>query len=152
MKLSKWSLYYQPLAMENFENFKKEFSDSNQLFYTQQHDPALLKLWQSATETLDKIIAANMQRWLPVDVYFHMSAFSSVWFFSLHLKQPLLSIFDMKCTRCAIPVSRGKVRVEPNAISVVFYLSGVQPSDQEVLRRLFPTDQVDGNELTIFLD
>lgn len=152
MKLSKWSLYNQPIALNNFESFRQEFIDANQLFYTQQHDSALLALWETLCTALDAINAANMQRWLPVDIYFHMSAFCSVWFFSLHVKQPILSMLDMRCVRCSIPLARGRVRNEPNPINVILYLSGVQPSDEDLLRNLFPSAEIDGNEVTIYLD
>jgi hypothetical protein len=152
MKLSKWSLYYQPLALDNFDSFRQEFRDSNQLFYTPQYDNALLAMWTAACEAMDKIQTANMQRWLPADIYFNMSAFSSVWFFSLHIKQPLLSMLDMRCIRCSVPTIRGRVRNEPTPISVALYLSGVQPSDVTLLRHLLPTAQIDGNEVTIYVD
>jgi hypothetical protein len=152
MKLSKWSLYYQPLALDNFEHFRQEFKDSNQLFYTQQHDAALLALWSAACEAFDRIASANMQRWLPADIYFNMSAFSSAWFFSLHIKQPLLSMLDMRCVRCSVPSPRGRLRNEPAPISVALYLSATQPSDAELLRALFPSAEIDGNELTILVD
>lgn len=152
MKLSKWSLYYQPLAIENFEHFRQEFQDSNQLFYTPQHDYTLRALWETACGVFDKISAANMQRWLPADIYFHMSAFSSVWFFSLHIKQPPLSVLDMRCIRYSTPLPRGRIQYDPNPISVIMYLSGVQPSDVDLVRALFPLAEVDGNELTVYLD
>ena len=152
VKLTKWALYNETPAESGFEGFRGIFAEANRLIYTHDLDPALAGLWGIAVSTYDTIIAANMDRWLPADIYFHVAAFSTVWFFSIHMRQPALCDIDMQCTRFALPLTRGKIRQEPHAISVVFYLTGVLPADADLLRSLFPGAEVVGNELIIYAD
>lgn len=152
VKLAKWALYNENPAESGFEGFRDIFAGSNRLIYARDMDSALASLWSIAAEVCDGIVAANMDRWLPADIYFHLAAFSTVWFFSLHMRQPALSDLDMKCARFALPLTRGKIRQEPHAISVVFYLTGVLPNDVDLLRSLFPRAEVVGNELIMYAD
>ena len=152
MKLTKWALYNENPAESGFEGFRGIFAESNRLIYTREMDSALIDLWRIAVNACDTIIAVNMERWLPADIYFHVAAFSTVWFFSVHMRQPTLCDVDMQCTRFALPLTRGKIRREPHAISVVFYLTGVLPADTDLLRSLFPGAEVIGNELIMYAD
>ena len=152
VKLAKWALYNENPAEGGFEGFRDIFAISNRLIYTRDMDPSLANLWRIAAEVCDSIAAANMDRWLPADIYFHIAAFSTVWFFSLHMRQPTLSDLDMQCSRFALPLTRGKIRQEPHAISVVFYLTGVLPTDTDLLRSLFPRAEVVGNELIMYAE
>jgi hypothetical protein len=152
VKLAKWALYNETPAENGFEGFRDMFAESNKLIYTRDMDRALADLWSIVTHAHGTIIAANMDRWLPADMYFHVAAFSTVWFFSLHVRQTGLCDVDMHCTRFALPLVRGKVRQEPHAISVIFYLTGVLPVDADILRNLFPDAEVEGNELIIYAD
>jgi hypothetical protein len=152
VKLAKWALYNENPAESGFECFRDTFADSNRLIYSRDMDPALANLWRIATDVCDSITAANMDRWLPANIYFHFAAFSTVWFFSIHMRQLALCDLDMQCTRFALPLTRGKIRQEPHAISVVFYLTGVLPADADLLRSLFPRAEVVGNELIMYAD
>lgn len=150
VKLNKWSLYNETPAEGGFEGFRDIFAESNRLIYTREMDPALFELWGIAVHACKTIVAANMERWLPADIYFHVAVFSTVWFFSLHMRQSSLCDVDMHCTRFALPLTRGKIRQEPHAISVLLYLTGVLPTDVDLLRSLFPGAEVAGNELIIY--
>jgi len=152
MKLSKWCLYYQPPAVEDFESFRETFAEANGLIYGPDLDGPLRDMWDTVCVTHSKIRKANMTRWLPADVYFHLSAMSTVWFFSLHLRQPLLSYLDMRCSRYTLPLKRGRIRNTPQAISVMLYMTGVVPSDEDLLRILFPGAEVSGNEVIMYLE
>jgi hypothetical protein len=152
VKLTKWALYNQTPKESGFEGFREIFAESNGLIYTRDMDATLSDLWGTATSTHETIAAANMERWWPADIYFHFAAFSTVWFFSLHMRQSSLCDVDMHCTRFSLPLARGKIRQEAHAISVVFYLTGVLPADVDLMRTLFPGAEVEGNELTIYAD
>jgi hypothetical protein len=152
MKLSKWSLYYQSPVVENLESFRETFAEANNLIYGPDFDDSLKELWEAVCAAHSKIKQANMSRWLPADVYFHMSALSTVWFFSLHLRQPILSDLDMRCMRYTLPVKRGRVKNQPQSMSAILYLTGVLPSDEDLLKRLFIGADISGNEVIIYLD
>lgn len=151
MKLNKWSLYNEAPALEAFEAFREAFAESNKLIYTPSVDSALYDLWSTVVFVYGKIASVNMERWLPADMYFHLSAASIVWFFSVHMRQPGLGAIDMKCSRYGLPLNRGRVRADPHAISVMFYLTGVLSTDEEMLRNLFPDADVSCNEVIVYL-
>lgn len=152
VKLTKWSLYNETPARSGFEGFREIFAEVNRLIYARDLDPTLSDLWTIVASTYDVIMAANMGRWLPADIYLHFAAFSTVWLFSIHMRQPALYDVDMQCTRFDLPLTRGKIRQEPHAISAVFYLTGVLPTDVDQLRSLFPGAQAVGNELIVYAD
>lgn len=147
MKIDKWALHYQVPIVENFNVFRNVFASTNSLIYSTEYDATLARLWDIPCQVYSRLTQANMQRWLPADFYFHFSAMSAVWFFSLHLKQCALSDIDMLCNRYMMPIKRGPVRIDPSAINVSVYLTGVSPSDEALLKKLFPGQRVEGNEI-----